>query len=92
MINNNDLITVNKEKFISSSFGDEIMLMNLESGDYIALNAVSADIYKLAEEKTTAEEIIKSLLNSYNVEEEECRSQALICIESMMEKQMLIKL
>lgn len=92
MIGNDECFTINRDKFISSAFGDEIMLMNLETGDYIGLNTVSADIYKLAEEKTSARQIINSLLKQYNVEEEECRAQVITCIESMMEKELLVKL
>jgi hypothetical protein len=92
MIGNDECFTVNRDKFISSAFGDEIMLMNLETGDYIGLNTVSADIYRMAEEKTSANQIINSLLKQYNVEEGECRSQVVTCIETMMQKELLVKL
>ena len=92
MISIEQPFTVNRDKFISSGFGDEIMLMNLETGNYIGLNIVSSDIFRLAEEKTSAEEIINSLLKTYDVEEEVCRVQVLACIENMMEKELLIKI
>jgi hypothetical protein len=92
MINIDECFTVNRDKFISSALGDEIMLMNLETGNYIGLNIVSADIYKLAEEKTSAQQIINSLLKIYDVEEEVCIAQVLTCIENMMEKNLLVKI
>lgn len=92
MINNQEHFIVNREKFISSAFGDEMMLMNLDTGDYVALNTVSADIYRLADEKTTAEEVINILLQRYEVKEEECREQVTACIKSMIEKELLLKL
>ena len=84
--------TINRNKFISSALGDEIMLMNLETGNYVGLNIVSADIYRLAEKKTSAKQIINSLLNIYDVEEEVCKAQVLTCIENMMEKELLVKI
>ena len=92
MISLEEPFIINREKFISSGFGDEIMLMNLETGDYVGLNEVSADIFKLAEEKTTAKPIINFLLKKYNVEEEVCTQQVLTCIEDMMEKELLVKI
>lgn len=86
-----DRFGVNKDKFLSSVFSDEMMLMNLETGNYIGLNAVSTDIYKLAEQKITAEEIIKTLLEKYDVEETMCREQVMVCIEKMIEKDVLFK-
>ena len=41
----------NQKKFIASEFGDEMILMNLDTGDYINLNIVSADIWKQAIDK-----------------------------------------
>jgi hypothetical protein len=91
MINLNETFTVNQDKFISSAFGDEIMLMNLETGDYLALNSVSADIFTQATQKTTANNIINYLINKYDVEEETCKTQVLACLENMFEKEVIIK-
>ena len=92
MIQPEDRFTANKKKFLSSVFSDEMMLMNLETGNYLGLNPVSSDIYKLAEENATAEEIIKNLLEKYDVEEAMCRAQVMTCITDMVDKEMLIKI
>ena len=92
MIQSDDRFTTNNKKFLSSVFSDEMMFMNLETGNYLGLNPVSSDIYKLAEEDATAEEIIKNLLEKYDVEEEICRTQVMTCINDMLDKEMLIKI
>ena len=91
MIQPEDRFTANKKKFLSSVFSDEMMLMNLETGNYIGLNAVSTDIFQLAEEETTTDRIIESLLKKYNVEEETCRAEVFSCINTMIEKGLLVK-
>ncbi len=83
---------VNTNKFISSGFGDEMMLMNLETGDYVGLNTVSADIWRQAEKQSTAQQIIDYLLQQYDVEEEVCKREVLTAMEEMLEKGLLIKL
>ena len=69
-----------------------MMLMNLETGDYVGLNVVSADIFSQSEEKTTAQQIISFLLQKYNIDEEVCKAEVITCIEKMMEKDLLVKL
>ncbi|MBA3674349.1 MAG: PqqD family protein [Chitinophagaceae bacterium] len=92
MIQITDEFIVNNDKFISSGFGDEIMLMNLETGDYIGLNSVSADIWMQAEKQITAQHIIEYLLQQYNVEKEVCKAEVLTALEQMLEKGLLLKL
>ncbi len=91
MVQPDDHFTVNNKKFLCSAFSDEMMLMNLETGNYLGLNPVSTDIYKLAEQNATIEEILKNLLQKYDVDEETCRAQVITCINDMLDKGMLIK-
>ena len=92
MITPADTFMVNNKKFISSGFGDEMMLMNLETGDYIGLNSVSADIWRQAEKKITAQQIIDYLLQQYDVGEEICKREVLTAMQQMLEKGLLIYL
>ena len=89
MIDLNKHFVPNSDKFISSDLGNEVMLMNLDTGDYIALNSVSAEIYKLAAKKMTLSQIINILLEKYHVQEPDCTRQVLQCVQSMMEKELL---
>ncbi len=92
MIAISDSFIVNNNKFISSGFGDEMMLMNLETGDYVGLNTVSADIWRQAEKQTTAQQIIDYLLQQYDVEETVCKTEVITVMQQMLEKDLLIKM
>lgn len=84
--------TANTNKFIASEFGDEMILMNLESGDYVNLNQVSADIWRKAESsKITMEDLINFLLEEYDVSQEICTKETSECIQQMTEKDLLLK-
>ncbi len=91
MLNTNDTIIVNNKKFLASELGDEIIMMNFETGDYINLNSVSSDIWKKSQNETTPQKIINLLLNEYEVDEQTCRNETLACIEEMIAKDVLIK-
>ncbi len=81
----------NTKQFISSDLGDEMILMNLESGDYIALNGTSADIWKLAENEANMDTIIDRLMEQYEVDKEVCKIETIACVKKMAEKGLLLK-
>ena len=68
----NSKIVQNKEIDASDIDGDKVM-MNLEKGMYFSLNSVGSRIWDIIENPTTADEIIKILLNEYDIAEEKCR-------------------
>ena len=68
----NAKIVQNKEIDATDIDGDKVM-MNLEKGMYFSLNSVGSRIWDIIENPTTADEIIKILLNEYDIAEEKCR-------------------
>lgn len=68
----NAKIVQNKEIDASDIDGDKVM-MNLEKGMYFSLKSVGSRIWDIIENPTTADEIIKILLNEYDIAEEKCR-------------------
>lgn len=68
----NAKIVQNEEIDASDIDGDKVM-MNLEKGMYFSLNSVGSRIWDIIENPTTADEIIKILLNEYDIAEEKCR-------------------
>ena len=91
MSENYELYLANTSQFLASDLGDEMILMNLETGDYVALNSTSADIWKLAETDVSEEAIIGHLLEHYEVDKEVCKSETIVCINEMVSKHLLLK-
>lgn len=57
---------------VSSDLGEEVVILNLESGKYHGLEDVGARIWELARESRTAGDIEEALLAEYDVEPEQC--------------------
>lgn len=76
--------------FLVSELGNDLVMMNTETGDYIGLNEVAADIWKLIEQPRKTDEIIASLQQQYDVPAADCEAQTLACLDKML-KQGLIK-
>ena len=68
----NAKIVQNKEIDASDIDGDKVM-MNLERGIYFSLNSVGSRIWDIIENPTTTDDIVKVLLNEYDIAEEECK-------------------
>lgn len=73
---------------LSEKLLDEIVMLDLELGKYFALNPVASRVWELLEKPNSIEELCKSLLNEYQVEEEQCKKE----VEALLEQLVKLKL
>ncbi len=59
---------INKPKVIQETFDDEVVIINLDSGNYYSLDKVGAEIWSLIEQRATAREMIAAIARRYEVE------------------------
>jgi hypothetical protein len=85
MIHPHSQITRNDQQFLTSQLTNELVMMNLENGNYICLNEVSADIWKLLEYPQKVENIIDKLIEIYNISKEDCINKTYPFILKMAE-------
>lgn len=64
---------VKKESIITQEVDDEIVLLDTNSSNYFGLDNVSIDIWKGIEEGKNLNEIYNSILEKYEVKEEELK-------------------
>lgn len=62
--------------------GEKVM-MNLDLGKYFSLNPVGSRIWDLMDNEISIEEIIKTLLNEYNVDEKVCEKSVLEYLDKL---------
>lgn len=91
MHENSELYIANTKQYITSDLGEEMILMNLETGNYIALNATSADIWRESANEVSVDTIIDRLMEQYEVDKEVCKNETIACIKEMTEKGLLLK-
>ncbi|MFW5972914.1 MAG: PqqD family peptide modification chaperone [Bacteroidota bacterium] len=68
---------------VSSSLGDEAVVLNFENGVYYGLNPVSARIMELLSEPRSVGDILDTLLEEYEVERERCRADLVALLEKL---------
>ena len=72
-VNLDDIISKNIEIDDTDIDGEKVM-MNLDKGQYFMMNEVGSRIWEIASEPKTVEEIVRALLNEYEVEREQCEN------------------
>lgn len=61
---------INKPDVVSEEMGNEIVIINLETGYYYSLNETAALIWSLIAEKLSLQQIIDCIANNYSVGKE----------------------
>lgn len=80
---------VQSPQVISSKLGEDIVVMNPETGKYLALNPVAAVIFEAFSRPHTPEEVVDLLIQTYQVSKEQCTEESTACINDMLEKKLL---
>lgn len=59
---------------ISSRLQDDLVMMDIDKGKYFSLNPVATRIWDLIEKPLSLDELCKLLMEEYEVEAEQCRT------------------
>lgn len=63
---------VRKNQIEAAVIGDELGLLNIETGKYYLFDSIATDVWNLLETNKSLNEIVNELLCSYDVGKEEC--------------------
>jgi Coenzyme PQQ synthesis protein D (PqqD) len=77
-------IVVRVAEQISSDLGGEAVILNLKSGVYHGLNEVGASVWELIQKQQIVKDIKQSLLEQYEVEEEQCDRDLKMLLEDLL--------
>jgi len=89
-LNINSVLQRNESKFLANALGDEVVMMDMDSGDYLGINSVGADIWNLLAQPLTLAELINKTMAIYDVDEEQCAGEVNNFLSKMLEHEMLI--
>lgn len=69
----------------TAAFGDELAVMNLRSGAYIAFNRTAADVWNLLDAPQPLDALVETLTARYSVAQEQCRAELETLLASLVE-------
>lgn len=89
MISPQSLIIRNDQQFLTSELSNELLMMNLETGNFILLNEVSADVWKLLEQPLRAESLVDKLADIYTISKEDCLQKTFLFLKEMADNELV---
>ena len=77
------------ESCILSDFEDGLLVLNVETGKYLELNCVAAEIIKYLKDNLAIDEIVKKLHEKYEQSENEISRQVHSFVESAQKQKII---
>jgi hypothetical protein len=73
----NTLLRRREDIFITSLVGDEMVLMNIETGKYFGINSVGVALWNLLEQRKSFHQLIEEILIEFEVAEDQAKSEVM---------------
>lgn len=88
VLNKNSIVCQSNEIDATDIDGEKVM-MNLEEGQYFSLNTVGSRIWDIISEKKSINDIVATLLNEYEVDEDECERSVIEYLEILKDADLI---
>jgi len=83
------IVKKQNETLLESDLDNEIIFMSLETGDYIGINEVAAEIWKYITEPRSVQDIVTHLVDIFDVDENNCMTDTTEFLSQLAEENML---
>jgi len=83
--------TINENKILLTQLGDEGILFDLETNEYISLNETLYKILQGVQQGNNTETIVLNLCQEYSISEAECKTDVDAALAELEEKKYIIK-
>lgn len=80
-----DIVSQVEGNIVSDMDGEKVML-SIENGKYYNLGEIGGEIWESIKDPISIYDLIHSLLQQYEVEEEECSNQVISFIDTLVEQ------
>jgi len=80
---------IQNKKIIQSKIGEEVVMMDMDSGFYFGLNSVASAIWAKLEHEITFDDLVEELLKEYTVEKTLCENDTKELLEQFREKNII---
>ena len=82
---------LNTQKILFTQLGDEGVLYDTQTNEYISLNETLFKILKGVEDGLTNEQIVKNFCDEYRISEENCKQEVMNALSKLVEKEYIIE-
>ena len=80
---------IQNKEVIQSRVGDEVVMLDVESGYYFGLNSVASVIWEMMKEKIELNTLVENLMKEFDVDKATCESDTIELLEEMKGKKII---
>lgn len=80
---------IQNKEVIQSSVGDEVVMLDVESGYYFGLNSVASVIWDMMKEKIELNTLVENLIKEFDVDKATCELDTLELLQEMKGKKII---
>ncbi|MBD2866514.1 lasso peptide biosynthesis PqqD family chaperone [Paenibacillus oceani] len=84
-----DQIVMQSDGFLASNMNDEKVMMSVESGKYYNLGSIGGRIWELIESPTSVRQVVTSLREEYEIDQDACERQVLSFLQTMLTEKLI---
>jgi hypothetical protein len=77
---------VGNAKIVFNEMDGETIMMSIENGEYYGMNSMGTRIWRLLSTPKRVSDICDTLLPDFDVTQEQCSKDVLLCLNKMAEK------
>jgi hypothetical protein len=82
---------IQNKEIVQSKIGEEVVMLDMESGFYFGLNSVASVIWGLLAEGICFDKLIDQLMAQFDVERALCEADTLELLDQMLDKNIIRK-
>ncbi len=83
------IVSRRNEGLLVSELSNEMVMMDIESGNYIGLNETGRVIWEMIEVPVKVDELVQQLICKYDISYEVCCKDTLECLNKMNEQKII---
>jgi hypothetical protein len=83
------VIQRNEDRVITTELGDELVMLDIENGNYISVNRTGTIIWKNMEKPIIVADLITSLKNRYKIDELLCTNDTIAYLETLFAQKII---
>lgn len=85
------MYTINTNRILLTELGDEGILFDMQTNEYVSLNETLYKILQGIEQGKNVETIVQDLHTEYNISEAECAADVNLALTELEEKTYIVK-
>lgn len=89
-INTETVITRNDTQYLANTMGEEMVMMDMERGDYLVVNTVGTEIWNLTAAPIKIKEVAEKLHEIYDISSEQCLNETLSFVQEHSNRALFI--